>query len=292
VQGLLPVDKPPGPTSHDVVARVRRTVGVKKVGHAGTLDPFASGLLLLLVGQATRLSELFLGMDKRYRATLRLGVETDTLDPEGEVVAESGAWQGLDEGRIEAALEGFRGPISQTPPEFSAKKVGGVAAHRRVRRGEKVALAPATVTLHELALETGELPLLRLSLRCSSGFYVRALARDLGRALGVGAHLTELRRTSIGPLTLEGSLTWDDLESLGAVQGSLMPPAGALGHLPTVEVSRDQALRLSQGQFLLLDGEDLPTGEPIRVLLDGELVAIAHLDGAQLRPRKVLMTHD
>jgi tRNA pseudouridine55 synthase len=289
LQGILPVDKPPGPTSHDAVARVRKTMQVRRVGHAGTLDPFASGLLLLLVGPATRLSEFFLGMDKRYDATLRLGVGTDSHDSEGEVVAECRDWEELDRDRILEAMEGFRGTIRQRPPSLSAKKVAGEAAHRRVRRGETVELAPVPVTIHELTLGHVELPLLRFSLRCSSGTYVRALARDLGAALGVGGHLTELRRTAIGPFGLDTSLSWEAAESADSVAAGLIPPARALGHLSAVEVTDEDALRLSQGQFLPLEGDSIPEGEPIRILLDGELLAIGAREGARLRARKVLI---
>jgi tRNA pseudouridine55 synthase len=287
--GVLVVDKPSGPTSHDVVDRVRRIAGIRRVGHAGTLDPFASGVLLLLLGSATRLSEYFMGMDKTYQATVRLGVETETHDPEGTIVAENPGWQRLSEPEVRQALRGFRGRIEQTPPAYSAKKVRGEAAHRRTRRGEEVELLPVPVDIHELDLLGADLPELRLALRCSSGTYVRALARDLGRSLGVGGHLSALRRTGLGPFGLDSSLPLDRLGAPEDLAEALLPSAQALSHLPAVRVEAPDALRIRQGQFLPLAGEEIPEDTPIRVLLQGELLAIAAREGNQLRPRKVLV---
>lgn len=287
-RGILLVNKPPGPTSHDVVAQVRRTAGVGKVGHAGTLDPFASGLLLLLLGQATRLSEYFLDLDKSYHATLRLGVETSTHDPEGEIVREDAGWRSISEADLRVALEEFRGILSQTPPRFSAKKVGGEAAHRRVRRGEEVRLEAAEVVIHEIDLLRFSPPEIRLSVRCSSGTYIRALARDLGRRLGVGAHLTGLIRTSIGTLALDRAAHLGDLMHPEAVFGRLLTPAVALAHLPSVYVSQPEASRIRQGQSIPLEVPGIPRDQPVRILLDGDLLAIGGVEGERLRPRKVL----
>jgi tRNA pseudouridine55 synthase len=259
------------------------------VGHAGTLDPFASGVLVLLLGSATRLSEYFMGMDKTYQATVRLGVETETHDPEGKITAENPAWEELNEQELRHALRGFRGRIEQTPPAYSAKKVRGEAAHRRTRRGEEVELTPVPVDIHELDLLGVELPEMRVTLRCSSGTYVRALARDLGRFLGVGGHLTALRRTRVGPFDLASSLPLDRLGALEDLAAALLPPAQALSHLPAIRVEAADALRIRQGQFLALAEEDLPEDTPIRVLLREELLAIASREGNQLRPRKVLI---
>ncbi len=291
LQGLLPVDKPPGPTSHDLVAGLRKTLGMKKIGHAGTLDPFASGLLLLLVGPVTRLAELFLPMDKAYEATIRLGVETDTHDLQGRVVAEKGGWERLSPGRVESVLETFRGRVQQRPPAFSAKKVAGEAAHRRVRRGERVELQPVEIVIRELAVEAFEPPELRVALRCSSGTYVRSLARDVGRALGVGGHLTRLRRTSVGSFTLGGALDWASRPEAARVEEALLSPAAATAHLATYRVGADEARRLRQGQALSLPGADLPVDAPVRVLMGQELLAVARYDGSRLKPRRVLMAH-
>ena len=287
LSGLLLVDKPTGLTSHDVVGMIRKAAGTKRVGHAGTLDPFASGLLLLLLGSATRLSEYLLGMDKEYEATVRLGAETATHDPEGEVVSESEGWRELGPQELEAALNTLRGVLMQRPPAYSAKKVKGQSAHRRVRRGESVKLEPVEVAVHSLHLREVRLPELQLEVECSSGTYIRALARDLGRALGVGAHLTTLRRTSIGPHTVESALPPDDLSSPESIRENLTPPAAALGHFPAFQVGSEDAAKLRHGQFLPLP-EGLSPGEgPVRVLLHGDLVAVAARQGHQLRPQKV-----
>jgi tRNA pseudouridine55 synthase len=286
--GILLVDKPAGPTSHDVVEHVRKAAGIRRVGHAGTLDPFASGLLLLLLGSATRLSEYFLGMEKGYDATLRLGMETDSWDLEGEVIREDPGWHGITGKEIEAALADLRGQILQTPPVYSAKKIRGEAAHRRVRRGEEVVLDPVEVTVLDLTLTGIQLPFVHLKVLCSSGTYVRALARDLGRALGVGGHLTALRRTSIGPFSISEASLLPALGDPTAVLGALIPSAPALAHLPAVEVEPAQAARIRQGQFLVLVGNDPPEDVVVRVLLEGELVALASREGDRLRPRKVM----
>ncbi len=287
--GILLVDKPTGPTSHDVVDHVRMASGMRRVGHAGTLDPFASGLLLLLLGSATRLSEYFVGMDKGYDATLRLGLETDSCDPEGNVIREDSNWIRVTREEVEMALVGLRGPILQTPPVHSAKKVRGQAAHRRARRGEVVALEPVEVTVRELTLEGVELPFVYLGVTCSSGTYVRALARDFGRALGVGAHLTALRRTSIGPFAVTEALPPGALGNPESVREALISSALALQHLPAVRVSPEEAARIRQGQPLPSVGEELAEEVPVRVLLEGDLVAMAYPRGGRLQPRKVLV---
>ncbi|MFQ5537487.1 MAG: tRNA pseudouridine(55) synthase TruB [Gemmatimonadota bacterium] len=302
LEGILAVDKPSGPTSHDVVARLRRLLGVRRIGHTGTLDPFASGLLLLCVGRATRLAEYLSGRPKGYEAVARLGRETDTLDLEGKAVTESDAWRGLTPEEIEEALAGFRGEILQTPPQYSAKKVGGEAMHRRARRGEHVELEPASVTLHELTLVSVDLPDVTLKVHCSSGTYVRALARDLGRALGVGAHLTALRRTAVGNVdvaaALEGGLLFDDAADAAAVQAALkaawVDPLEALAHLPAVKVDAAAVEELSRGRPLPWDAGTrggAGAGEPETFLaVHGDrLVAVAERREGRLQPRKVLV---
>ncbi len=286
--GILLVDKPVGPTSHDVVDAVRKAARIRGVGHAGTLDPFASGLLLVLLGSATRLSEYFLGMDKEYQATAHLGVETASHDRDGEIVSEASGWKEIGADELEAALSGLRGRISQKPPVYSAKKIGGKAAHRRARRGEKVELRPVEVEVHELKVLEMDLPRVRLGVRCSSGTYIRALARDLGRSLKVGGHLSALRRTHIGPFSVTSSLPLGSLSDLEAIQSNLIPPALALAHLPSFEVGPQEAARICQGQFLPIPDTEIPEKTPVRVLLEGALLAVAAREGDQLRPRKVL----
>lgn len=285
---VLPVDKPEGPTSHDVVAIARRALGERRVGHTGTLDPFASGLLLLCVGRATRLAEYFSGLDKTYEAEARLGVRTDTLDRDGQVIESSDACADLASDDVEAALEGLRGEILQVPPQFSAKKVGGQRAYRSAREGRTVELPPVAVTVRELELIGLDAPLLRFHVRCSSGTYVRALARDLGEALGCGAHLTALRRTAIGAWSVDDALALDSLEDSSRVAVAAVPPLAALGHLPRLEVDEEAVGRLAHGQAVLLTETPAPQ-TAVAVAHGGELVAIGETEDGTLRPRKVFV---
>jgi tRNA pseudouridine55 synthase len=212
--GLVVVDKPAGMTSHDVVARVRRLAGTRKVGHAGTLDPMATGVLLVGVAKATRLLGHLTLTEKAYDGVVRLGVATTSDDAEGEVLMRAPAGA-LTEAAIREALAGFVGQIEQVPSSVSAVKVGGRRAYQRVRAGETVELAPRTVTVHALEMgatsRTGDTVDVAISLRCSSGTYVRAIARDLGAALGVGGHLVALRRTAVGPFGLADAQTLETL---------------------------------------------------------------------------------
>lgn len=287
--GALLVDKPVGPTSHDIVSRVRKAAGLRRVGHAGTLDPFASGLLVVLLGPATRLSEYLLGLDKKYTATARLGVETTTCDPEGEVVAESRGWENLSKADVEDALASFHGTTRQRPPVYSAKKVRGESAHRRIRRGEAVELEDVEVTVMEIQLVEFSPPEVRFRVSCSSGTYVRALGRDLGRKLGTGAYLTELRRTGIGDFSVEGAVTLEDLEEGRDWGERVLSPARALTHLPAVPVGPEEARRLRHGQEIPCPDPELAADGPVRILQDEELVGIGSLRAGWLKPRKVLV---
>lgn len=287
--GVLPVDKPVGPTSHEVVARARRGLGTRKIGHSGTLDPFASGLLLLCVDAATRLSEYLTGLDKTYEATMRLGRRTETLDPEGEIVEEDEAWKELDPRRIREVLSGFVGEIRQVPPQYSAKKVEGEAMHRRARRGERVELAPVTLRIEAMEPLEVDLPRVRFRTRCSSGTYVRALARDLGEALGSCAHLVELRRTGVGGFHVEDAVSLDDLDDPDRVRTAWISPRDALAHLPSVQVDAAGARRLAQGQRVAFPS-DVPADEgPVGVEWNGALVAVGERRGGELEPRKVFV---
>lgn len=300
--GVLLLDKPAGPTSHDAVDRARAALDTRKVGHTGTLDPFASGLLILCAGRATRLSEYFHLPSKGYRAVLRLGVETETHDPEGDPVSESEAWRRLDEDDLRRALEAHTGRIRQVPPAYSAVSVDGRRAHRAARDGEQVELEARTVEVRELALDAFRPPEVRLACRVSTGTYVRALARDVGRALGCGAHLRELRRTAVGPFGVERALAWDDLTGDGwrrAAEGAepaWLAPAEALPWLPSRALSDAEAERVRHGGRVPrgelrpppspLEGEG---DEPLPVLLvhGGRLVAVAEAADGELQPRKV-----
>jgi tRNA pseudouridine55 synthase len=247
--GLVVVDKAGGMTSHDVVARVRRLAGTRKVGHAGTLDPMATGVLVLGLNRATRLLGHLTLTEKAYDATIRLGVSTTTDDAEGEVVT-TASTDGLDGAAIREALAGFLGEIDQVPTAVSAIKIDGKRAYQRVREGEQVELEPRRVTIHELAVHDVAGPDVRVTVRCSSGTYIRAIARDLGAALGVGGHLTELRRTAVGEFGLDEARTLDEL----ADEVALVPIAEAARRtFPSVDLDEVQARDVGFGRAL-----DLP----------------------------------
>ncbi len=275
--GLVVVDKPAGPTSHDVVSRVRRLAGTRRVGHAGTLDPMATGVLVLGVNRATRLLGHLTLAEKSYDATVRLGATTTTDDAEGETVAESDAGA-VTEAAIRSALDDLRGEIEQVPSAVSAVKVAGRRAYQRVRAGEEVTLAPRRVTIHELVAhdlgEPGPVRDLRISVRCSSGTYVRALARDLGAALGVGGHLTALRRTAVGPFGLDLAHTLEQLEE----SFTLLPIAAAARLcFPGVELLKDEAADVRIGRPL---AADLGSDELVAVFApDGEFLALYRQSG-------------
>jgi tRNA pseudouridine55 synthase len=247
--GLVVVDKPAGMTSHDVVARVRRLAGTRKVGHAGTLDPMATGVLVLGVNRATRLLGHLMLTEKAYDATIRLGVATTTDDAEGEVLA-TASTEGLDEASIRNALARFVGEIDQVPTAVSAIKVDGKRAYQRVREGEDVELKPRRVTVHELAVHDVSGPDVRISVRCSSGTYIRAIARDAGAALGVGGHLTGLRRTAVGGFGLDEART---LEELGDEFTMLPIAEAARRSFDTVDLDEAHANDVRFGRSLDLD---------------------------------------
>ena len=285
--GVLRVDKPAGPTSHDVVARARRALGIRRIGHTGTLDPFASGLLLLCIGPATRLAEYLTGLDKSYTATALLGQATETDDLEGEVIRVSEQWQGLESSKIDDVLAGFVGDLNQVPPAYSAKKVAGERMYRRARRGETVELDPVLVRVEEARVVSVDLPHVHFELRCSSGTYVRAIARDLGEALGCGAHLTALRRTRIGPFDVAQAVSGDALSDEGAMRTAWLTPAESLGHMPTLHVDSDDAERIVHGQAIEAPDGQLPKKGPVALLHDQTLLCVAERTGDRLRPRKV-----
>lgn len=288
--GLVVVDKPAGRTSHDVVARVRRLAGTRKVGHAGTLDPMATGVLVLGVNRATRLLTYLVGVGKSYTATIRLGATTITDDAEGDVVERTDA-SGVDEVAVRAGVRELTGELMQVPSSVSAVKIDGRRAYARVRAGEQVELAarPVTVSRFEVLRlrrgEDGELPVLDVDVDvdCSSGTYVRALARDLGRSLGVGGHLTALRRTKVGPYGLEVARTLEQLESSFSV---LSLAEAARAAFPARELTADEARKLAHGQRLKATGlGERPTAA---FAPDGHLVAIVSEKGPTALPLLVL----
>jgi tRNA pseudouridine55 synthase len=247
--GLVVVDKPGGMTSHDVVARVRRLAGTRKVGHAGTLDPMATGVLVLGVNRATRLLGHLTLTDKRYDATIRLGVTTTTDDAEGDVV-ETNATDGITAESVRDASATFVGEIDQVPSAVSAVKVDGRRAYARVRAGEEVELPARRVTIHALDVTAIDLPTVQVSVHCSSGTFVRAIARDLGAMLGVGGHLTALRRTTVGPFGLDDARS---LEDLGAEFGLTPIAEAARAAFPARDLDPDQAADVRVGRRLELD---------------------------------------
>ncbi len=244
------VDKPQGPTSHDIVRDIRRWTGLRRVGHGGTLDPLASGLLPIFVGVATRLNEYLAPYRKSYEATIRLGEATDTDDSEGAVIS-TATVPPLSAEQIDAALEQFRGPIEQVPPQFSAIKRNGVAAYRSARAGERVALDARPVTVHTLHATAVELPFVTLSMSVSTGTYVRAIARDLGEALGCGAHVTEMRRTAIGAQSAANGYRPEALSAAaeaGEIWSLAISPADLFLDWPHFRLQGEQLQRVKRGQ--------------------------------------------
>jgi len=288
-EGVLPVDKPEGPTSHDVVSRVRRALGTRAVGHTGTLDPFASGLLLVCVGPATRLAEYITGLPKTYVATLRLGTATDTDDLTGEVIGGSDEWRGVTRERIDAALQAQVGTTLQLPPLFSAKKVDGERMYAAARRGEAVERKPSTVTIHGIRLIGMELPDVEFEVECGAGTYIRAIARDAGERLGVGGHLRTLRRTRVGPHSVERAVPLGLLDDAERVAAAILSPLEAVAHLPRAVVDDDGLAALRFGRALEAP-DDVPAGGPVAIAsAGGSLLAIGERIGGVLQPRKVFV---
>jgi len=291
--GLVVVDKPQDWTSHDVVARMRRLAGTRKVGHAGTLDPMATGVLVIGIGRATRLLTYVVGADKEYLATIRLGVTTNTEDAEGEVLVVSDA-SAVTRDAVAAAALPLTGTIAQVPSAVSAIKVDGQRAYARVRAGESVELAAREVTVS--TFDVGEVrtasvdgtPVVDVDVRvvCSSGTYVRALARDLGDALGVGGHLTALRRTRVGGYGIDGASTLDELAEVpDDVPLSVLSLADAArATFPVRELTEPEARALSYGQAIPADGVDATTAA---IGPDGTLVALVEPHGPKAKPALV-----
>jgi len=283
MDGVLIIDKPAGPTSHDVVARMRRALGERRIGHTGTLDPAATGVLPLVVGRATRLAQFLTSAAKEYRAWVRLGWATDTYDATGQPVEPAGTGAPpvtVTREQVEAALEAFRGTYEQRPPAFSAKKIGGVRAYELARRQAPVEPAPVTITVHALELTACEGDRLELRLVCSAGFYVRTLAHELGRRLGVGGHLTALRRTRSGEFDETMAVPLEEAERLGsAAAGLLKPMDELLTDMPAAVLNASGIRKTGHGQDLgpadLLRRPETVSGGRCRLLDEaGRLVAL------------------
>jgi tRNA pseudouridine55 synthase len=317
LDGILVVDKPVGPTSHDVVALVRRLAGTRRIGHGGTLDPFASGVLPLYLGVGTRVVEFHLGARKAYRATVCFGASSTTDDLEGELTPSNPP--APTRAAVEAALAGFLGTHLQLPPAFSARKVGGRRAYALARAGHAPELPARETTFHTLALERWDEtdpdhPLAVIDVACSAGTYVRALARDLGAAVGSAAYLGALRRTAAGPFTLDDAISLDvarEAAANGRFAGLLRPVGTGLDDLPAVTLRADELVVVAHGGWIGEGGRlpalpapssapadvepaaDRPAVNRVRLLSeDGSLAAIARRAGGRLVPDKVLVPRD
>ena len=289
--GFLVVDKPPGWTSHDVVDAARKWLGTRRVGHLGTLDPAATGVLPLAVRNATKLINYVQDARKAYSGSFRLGVTTDTLDGEGKVLEEH-AGPLPSEAEFRAALEAFHGEIQQVPPMYSAVKVGGVPLHKLAREGKDVPREPKTIRIDRLELVSYESPIARVEVECSGGTYVRVLAADVGAQLGCGAHLAQLRRTRSGPFEEAQAETPEALEKAaeeGTLAEKLIAPLGVLG-LPALRLEPHEARRLASGGDLDAQGPPQPPGTVMAAHdAQGEVVAILELrPGRRLKPLRVL----
>jgi len=296
LDGILVVNKPAGPTSHDVVALIRRLAATKRVGHGGTLDPFAGGVLPIFLGHATRVVEYHLGDTKRYRATICFGGSSTTDDLEGEITPADGPAPSRD--AAEAGLAAMVGVISQRPPAYSAIKVGGRRAYAMARAGETVVLAERQVTLHELVLTDWDgtdpdRPIAIVDVHCSAGTYVRAIARDLGDALGSAAYLGALTRLASGPFELAGSVPLDDIRAAAAdgpagLTAILQPVDAGLDAFPSISLTESELLAVARGQYVRPAAGIPSPAEHYRLRApDGTLAAIATADGTRLAPDKV-----
>jgi tRNA pseudouridine55 synthase len=293
VHGWLALDKTTGQTSTDAVAALKRMFRAKKVGHAGTLDPLASGVLPIAFGEATKTVPFVMDGDKAYRFTVRWGIETDTDDSDGITVARSDARPPQE--AIIAALPSFRGTIEQTPPRFSAIKVAGERAYDLARHGEAVELAARTVDIRRLELaEVPDRDHAVFEAECGKGTYVRAIARDLGRKLGCFGHVSALRRTRVGPFGEEQCVTMRTLAAKRDAQGEatlhalLLPIESGLATLPALNVSSADASRLALGQSIIVRGRDAPILEGlVSVTAQGALVALAEMEQGSLRPKRI-----
>jgi tRNA pseudouridine55 synthase len=293
--GVVNLDKPVGPTSHDMVGLMRRLTGTRRIGHAGTLDPLASGVLPILVGPATRFSEELTGGSKRYEATIRLGATSATDDGEGPIQPSDRPVP--DEAAIRDGLGAFVATFAQRPPTYSARKVAGRAAYRAARSGEAVALAPRTVTVHAIDVMSVSSGAgwtdVTIDLRCGPGTYVRSIARDLGEALGCGGYLHALRRTEAAGLRIDGAMTPERLEALasdGRLTDALLPVADLLP-LPRLRLSSVDADRFRHGSRITVTVEEASDGpDGRRAIFDhgDQLLGIGSIVGRELRPEKVL----
>jgi tRNA pseudouridine55 synthase len=300
MHGVLVVAKPAGPTSHDVVALLRRLAATRRIGHGGTLDPFASGVLPLFLGGATRVVEYHLGDAKAYRATVCFGASSTTDDLDGELTPVAGA--APDRTRAEEALAAMTGQQLQRPPAYSAIQVGGRRAYAMARAGETVELAPRQVTIHAAMLEEWDAsdparPIAVVDVRCSAGTYVRAFARDLGERLGTAAYLGALVRTASGPFTLAAAHSLDEIRGAAATDGPegvrrlLLPVDAGLDDMPAIRLTEDEISDAAQGRFVRPASGTSSAGEGVTVRLvdaGGAVVGLGRREGPRIAPTKIL----
>ncbi len=289
--GILNVDKSLGRTSFDVVALVRRGTGVRRVGHAGTLDPLATGVLLVCLGQAARVSEYLMDLRKTYRATIELGRSTDTYDAEGRTTF-TGDTEGVSREALESALVGFRGEIMQTPPEYSAVKVDGQRAYKLARSGQAVALKPRPASVYRIDLLRFERPHVEIEVECGKGTYIRSIAHDLGERLGCGGHLAALVRTKVGPFDVESAVGMASLEAAcaaGSWRDAVVPMDLGLAHLPSLTLGAVDEQNVRNGRAVSLDASGGHGVDHRAYAEDGSLVGIVRYDAEAgvWRPRKV-----
>ncbi len=263
-----------------MVATVRRAIGIRRVGHTGTLDPFATGLLVILVGRATRLAQFLVGQTKRYSGVIRLGITTDSSDRTGKITDTDAAWSDLSRTDIDSAMAGFVGKQRQRPPAFSAKKVAGERAYRLARKGEPPLMDECEVDIFSFRATDTDGPNLRFDTTVSAGTYVRAMARDLGALLGCGAHLAELRRVTVGPFDVAGASAPD-----GVTRAHIRSAREAVSHLRCVTVGSEARDSLRHGRTITVSEK---LSGHIAVVVDDELVAVAEADGSRLKPCVVL----
>jgi tRNA pseudouridine55 synthase len=289
IDGVLLLDKPLGVSSNAALQRARRAIRAAHAGHTGTLDPLASGLLPLVLGDAARFGQSMLDADKAYRATVRLGERTSTGDAEGEVVARAPV-PPLDPVVIEAVLERFRGPISQIPPMHSALKRDGVPLYQLARQGQSVERPARTVTIHALALVRVDLAGFEMDVRCSKGTYIRTLAEDIGQALGTEAHLRSLRRTAVGDFDIASAVTLDEFETLEqtARLARLLPVDAPIARLPRVDLDPESARRLRHGQTVPARGA-IAAGDLVRAYSpEGMFLGVVEAGAGVLRPKRLV----
>ncbi len=288
MSGILLLDKPQGITSNGALQAVKAAFRARKAGHTGSLDPIATGLLPLCLGEATKISSFFLDADKRYRTVFQLGVATQTGDAEGTVVRRCEVT--VDDGRISAAMDRFRGEINQTPPMYSAIKQGGQPLYKLARQGIEVERQPRRVVVYSLEWTRPSVDRLELDIHCSSGFYVRGLAQDLGEELGCGAHVAALRRTAVGQFSVDEAVGLDEIlatQDVAQLDRLLIPTDKGLRHLPGVTLSADAAFYLCRGQAVR--AANLPDSGPVRLYADeaGFLGVGEVLDDGRVAPKRL-----